>query len=192
MKNLYIIAGCNGAGKTTASFTILPEILDCKEFVNADEIAKGLSPFQPEKVSFEAGRIMLHRINELFFVNENFALETTLATKIYKSKIIEAQNNNYKVSLLFFWLENVELAIDRVNTRVSEGGHNIPENVIRRRYDSGIKNLFNIYLPIVDEAMIFDNSNGKPDLIASKTLNSSIEILNLEKYSQLKSYHDRK
>ena len=90
-KNLYIIAGCNGAGKTTASFTILPEILDCKEFVNADEIAKGLSPFQPEKVSFESGRIMLNRINELFINNESFAFETTLATKSYLPKIINAK-----------------------------------------------------------------------------------------------------
>ncbi|SMO54509.1 hypothetical protein SAMN06265349_102205 [Flavobacterium resistens] len=101
-KNLYIIAGCNGAGKTTASFTILPEILDCKEFVNADEIAKGLSPFQPEKVAFEAGRIMLHRINELLINNEVFAFETTLATKSYKSKVKIAQDKKYKVVLLFF------------------------------------------------------------------------------------------
>ena len=90
-KNLYIIAGCNGAGKTTASYTILPEIINCKEFVNADEIAKGLSPFQPEKVSFEAGRIMIHRINELLEQNESFAFETTLSTKSYKDKIVQAK-----------------------------------------------------------------------------------------------------
>jgi predicted ABC-type ATPase len=100
-KNLSIIAGCNGAGKTTASFTILPEILDCKEFVNADEIAKGLSPFQPEKVSFEAGRIMLRRINELLGTNENFAFETTLATKSYKSKILEAKAKKLQCNLTF-------------------------------------------------------------------------------------------
>src|SRR6478736_2651576 len=117
-KNLYIIAGSNGAGKTTASFTILPEILNCKEFVNADEIAKGLSPFQPERVSFEAGRIMLKRINELLGTDENFAFETTLATKSYKLKILEAKKKNYKVTLLFFWLQNVELAIERVKIRV--------------------------------------------------------------------------
>ena len=119
-KNLYIIAGCNGAGKTTASFTILPEILDCKEFVNADEIAKGLSPFQPEKVSFEAGRIMLNRIDELFEQNENFAFETTLATKTYKQKILKAQENGYNTTLLFFWLKNSELAKERVKLRESQ------------------------------------------------------------------------
>lgn len=113
-KNLYIIAGCNGAGKTTASFTILPDILDCKEFVNADEIARGLSPFQPEKVSFEAGRIMLNRIEELFRENQSFAFETTLASKSYKNKIIEAKKNGYEVTMLFFWLNNIELAIERV------------------------------------------------------------------------------
>jgi predicted ABC-type ATPase len=109
-KNLYIIAGCNGAGKTTASFTVLPEILECKEFVNADEIAKGLSPFQPEKVAFEAGRIMLNRIDELIKKEENFAFETTLSTKTYKQKIQFAKQNGYNTTLLFFWLQNTELA----------------------------------------------------------------------------------
>lgn len=188
-KNLYIIAGCNGAGKTTASFTILPEILDCKEFVNADEIAKGLSPFQPEKVSFEAGRIMIRRVNELLVMNKNFAFETTLATKSYKSKVINAQKNNYTVTLLFFWLQNVDLAIERVKTRVSEGGHNIENEVIRRRYKNGIKNLFEIYISIVDEVMIFDNSGGKPELIAEKTLESEVNILNEIKFNKLKNYY---
>lgn len=189
-KNLYIIAGCNGAGKTTASFTILPEILNCKEFVNADEIAKGLSPFQPEKVSFEAGRIMLNRINDLLLFNENFAFETTLATKSYKSKVIEAQKNNYTVTLLFFWLENVDLAVERVKTRVLEGGHNIQTDIIYRRYKNGIKNLFEIYFSLVDEAMIFDNSYGKSELIAEKTLESDITVLNTTKFNILKNYYD--
>ena len=186
-KNLYIIAGCNGAGKTTASFTILPEILNCKEFVNADEIAKGLSPFQPEKVSFEAGRIMINRINELLEINNNFAFETTLATKSYKSKVILAQKKNYTVTLLFFWLQNVDLAIERVKTRVKEGGHNIETEVIRRRYSSGIKNLFSIYLSVVDEVLIYDNSGGKPELIAEKTLESEITVLDEFKFNKLKS-----
>jgi predicted ABC-type ATPase len=184
-KNLYVIAGCNGAGKTTASFTLLPEILDCKEFVNADEIAKGLPPFQPEKVSFESGRIMLKRINELLETNENFAFETTLATKSYKSKITEAKNKNYNVTLLFFWLQNVDLAIERVKTRVLEGGHNIETEVIKRRY----LNLFDIYRPITDEVMIFDNSEGKHDLIAKKTLETEIDIFSETKFNKLKNYY---
>ena len=159
-KNLYIVSGCNGAGKTTASFTILPEILNCREFVNADEIAKGLSPFQPEKVSFEAGR-MLNRINELLREEESFAFETTLSTKSYRNKIIESKDRGYRVMLLFFWLQTVNLAKERVKIRVSEGGHNIEPQIIERRYKRGIKNLLDIYLPIVDGALIFDNSEGK-------------------------------
>jgi predicted ABC-type ATPase len=189
-KKLYIIAGCNGAGKTTASFTILPEILDCKEFVNADEIAKGLSPFQPEKVSFEAGRIMLNRINELLSENENFAFETTLSTKSYKSKINDAKDKGYRVTLLFFWLQNIELAKERVKIRVSEGGHNIEPEVIERRYIRGIKNLFDIYLPIVDGAFIFDNSEAQHELIADKQIDNLLNIANAEKFNLLKNYYD--
>ena len=189
-KKLYIIAGCNGAGKTTASFTILPEILDCKEFINADEIARGLSPFQPEKVSFEAGRIMLNRINELLSKNENFAFETTLSTKSYKNKIIEAQEKGYRVTLLFFWLQNIELAKERVKIRVSEGGHNIDLEVIERRYLRGIENLFKIYLPVVDGALIFDNSRGQHELLADKQVNGSLNIVHQEKFNLLKNYYD--
>lgn len=188
-KNLYVIAGCNGAGKTTASFTILPEILNCKEFVNADEIAKGLSPFQPEKVSFEAGRIMLDRINVLLESNQSFAFETTLATKSYKSKILQAQKKGYNVTLLFFWLRNVNLAIERVKTRVLEGGHDIEMDVILRRYKSGVKNLFDMYLPLANEVMIFDNSDGKNDLIAEKILESDLNVLNEPKFMLLKNYY---
>ncbi len=190
INKLYIFAGCNGAGKTTASFTILPEILDCKEFVNADEIAKGLSPFQPEKVSFEAGRIMLKRINELLSENENFAFETTLSTLSYKNKIIKAKEKGYRVTLLFFWLQNIKLAKERVKMRVLEGGHNIESNVIERRYFKGIKNLFNIYLPIVDGALIFDNSEGKHELIADKQIDGLLNIINKEKFNLLKKYYD--
>jgi predicted ABC-type ATPase len=187
-KNLYIIAGCNGAGKTTASFTILPEIIVCKEFVNADEIAKGLSPFQPEKVAFEAGRIMLNRINELLNDNVSFAFETTLSTKSYKNKIIKAKQKGYTVTLLFFWLQNIELAKERVKIRVSEGGHNIEPHIIERRYIKGIKNLFDIYLPIVHGTFIFDNSNGKHELFAQKTVDGQLTVLNENKFNELKKY----
>jgi predicted ABC-type ATPase len=187
-KNLYIIAGCNGAGKTTASFTILPEIINCKEFVNADEIAKGLSPFQPEKVSFESGRIMLNRIEELLKENESFAFETTLSTKSYKNKIMNAKANGYNVTLLFFWLQNIELAKERVRIRVLEGGHNIEPDVIERRYKNGLKNLFRIYLPIVDGALIFDNSEGKHELLAIKTIDGNLNITNKIKFDLLKTH----
>ena len=191
-KNLYIIAGCNGAGKTTASYTILPEIIDCKEFVNADEIARGLSPFQPENVAFESGRIMINRINELIFEQETFAFETTLATRSYRNKILKAKKKGYNVTLLFFWLSNVNLAIERVRIRVKEGGHNIPEETIERRYFNGIYNLFNIYLPIIDGALIFDNSFGKHELIARKMGTDRLEIVDQNKFLKLKSIYDTK
>jgi predicted ABC-type ATPase len=157
--NLYIISGCNGAGKTTASFTILPEMLDCKEFVNADEIAKGLSPFQPESVSFQAGRIMVERIDELLNSGVNFAFETTLTTLSYLNTIKAAKEKGYSVNLLYFWLNDVNLAIERVKIRVSEGGHNIPEETIRRRYFRGIFNLTNKFTALCDYWIVINNSS---------------------------------
>lgn len=145
MRKLFVIAGCNGAGKTTASYTILPEILDCREFVNADEIAKGLSPFQPEKAGLEAGRLMLTRVKTLLESGGNFALETTLSTKSYVGFINRAKQKEYQTTLLFFWLNSPDLAVSRVKIRVKEGGHNIPENIIRRRYESGLINFFKLY-----------------------------------------------
>lgn len=189
-KNIYIIAGCNGAGKTTASFTILPEILDCKEFVNADEIAKGLSPFQPEKVAFEAGRIMLERVEFLLKLNENFAFETTLATKSYRQKLIKAKENGFKVKLLFFWLPTVEMAVNRVAIRVSEGGHNIPEDVIARRYFRGIQNLFKIYLPLCDSWMLYDNE-ANPEIVAKGSNEESVQIFDEAKWNLISNFYNR-
>ena len=190
--NLYIVSGCNGAGKTTSSCTILPEILDCKEFINADGIAVGLSPFQPEKAAIEAGRIMLNRIKNLLDKNINFAFETTLATKTYKNTVLKAKSKGYNVTLLFFWLQNVELAKNRVQKRVSESGHNIETDIIERRYFAGIKNLFDIYLPISDQVLIYDNSEGKYELIAKKIKESEIIIVNKVKFNQLENYYERK
>jgi predicted ABC-type ATPase len=187
-KTIYIISGCNGAGKTTASYTILPEILNCKEFVNADNIAVGLSPFQPEKVAFEAGRIMLERIEYLLDNNLTFAVETTLATKIYKSKLLNAIANGYNVKLLFFWLPNVEMAIDRVAIRVKSGGHNIPKDVILRRYSRGIENLFKNYIPLSNEWMVFDSSKSEIQMIAKGKTSKSIEVFQNKKWEILKNY----
>lgn len=177
MPNLYIIAGCNGAGKTTASMTILPEILDCQEFVNADEIARGLSPFQPEKVAFEAGRIMLNRMNHLLEKGEDFAFETTLSARSYVNFIKRAREKGYKVTLVFVWLESVELAKQRVAERVKKGGHSIENDVIERRYKAGLKNLNELYIPICDDWIVFDNSKIL-QVIAQGNFNISIEIYN--------------
>ena len=166
MPNLYIISGCNGAGKTTASFTILPEMLECKEFVNADEIAKGLSPFQPESVSFHAGRIMVARIDELLNSGVDFAFETTLTTLSYLNTIKAAKEKGYSINLLYFWLNDVNLAIERVKIRVSEGGHNIPEETIRRRYFRGIYNLSNKFIGLCDFWIVINNSSRPYTFVA--------------------------
>lgn len=158
--NLYIIAGCNGAGKTTASMTVLPEVLECEEFVNADEIAKGLSPFHPEEMAIEAGKLMLGRIDTLVNHRKSFAIETTLATRSYKTLVERAKEAGYTVTLLFFWLPSPEMAEQRVASRVASGGHNIPKDVIHRRYWLGLQNLFDIFAPIVDYWSLYDNSKN--------------------------------
>ena len=164
--------------------TILPEFLDCQEFVNADMIASGLSPFQPENVAFEAGRIMLERIDFLMKTNQSFAIETTLATKSYKNKLLKAIENGYQIKLLFFWLPTYEMAIDRVAIRVSEGGHNIPKDIIKRRYFRGIENLFNIYIPLAHDWAVFENSNKNPEIIAQGMFNE-IQIMKRELWDAL-------
>ena len=176
-KMLYIIGGCNGAGKTTASYTVLPDILNCREFVNADEIAHGLSPFNPSNVAIEAGRLMLQRIDELLSREESFSIETTLATRSYINLVRRAHAKGYRVTLLFFWHNSPELAIQRVAERVSKGGHDIPEDIIRRRYVSGSQNLFNLYAAEVDYWAIFDNSKTNRAMVAKGGLDKVTTIL---------------
>ncbi|MFN5306464.1 MAG: zeta toxin family protein [Bacteroidota bacterium] len=186
-KKLYIISGCNGAGKTTASFNILPDLLNCKEFVNADEIARGLSPFKPESVSIEAGRLMLKRIKELINSNQDFSFETTLSSKSFIKIIDSARSRGYYITLIFFWLESIELAKDRVKKRVSEGGHNIETDVIERRYKAGIKNLFKLYCDKVDSLLIYDNSKAESELIAEKEIeNDFFTVHHSQKFNALK------
>ena len=190
MPFLYVISGCNGAGKTTASFTILPEMLDCREFVNSDEIAKGLSPFNAGSVAVavEASRIMYKRIKELISKGDNFAMETTLAPRSMVNLIKEAQKNGYYVRLLYFWLNTPDLAVERVRMRVASGGHNVDEVTVRRRYRAGVQNLFKLYIPICDYWMIVDNSFPPMEVIAKGFKNDKKEIFNSEIYQKLEHY----
>jgi len=187
-KNLYIISGCNGAGKTTASYTVLPEILNCREFVNADEIARGLSPFNPNSVAIEAGKLMLQRIENLLGRNKTFSLETTLATRSYVNLVRRAQKQGYRVSLLYFWLNSPELAMKRVAERVSKGGHDIPQETIKRRYAAGINNLFKLFMPIVDYWAIFDNSEIPRKKVAIGGKDADADIFYCELYENMKTY----
>ena len=183
---LYIVAGCNGAGKTTASFSLLPEILDCEVFINADEIARELNPEHVERVAFEAGRMMLEQINERIRNGETFAFETTLAARSYKETILLAQAMGYHVTLIYFWLDSPEMAITRVKKRVEEGGHHIETEVIRRRYTRGLQNLFSIYLPLVNETLIFESTTIDVLQIAYATGEKLIEVFNFETWEKLK------
>lgn len=166
MPNLYIISGCNGAGKTTASYTILPDILGCNEFVNADNIAYGISPFNMEGVAIEAGRIMLHRIEELLQEGGDFAIETTLATRSYVHLVRRAQQIGFTVKVIYIWLDSPELALQRVSDRVQRGGHNIPKEVVLRRYHKGLSNLFSLFMPVCNAWILADNSHDGLRIIA--------------------------
>ena len=187
-KRLYIIGGCNGAGKTTASYTVLPDILQCREFVNADEIAHGLSPFNPGDVAIEAGKLMLHRIKELLGREETFAIETTLSAKSYINLVHQAQEKDYVVTLIFFWLRTPELALQRVAERVRSGGHNIPIATTRRRYVAGIYNFFNLYAPQVDAWFVYDNSNTPRIEVAHGGKDVPTTVLNEELLSKMEDY----
>lgn len=186
MPELYIIAGPNGAGKTTAAKTILPEVLNVKEFVNADEIAKGLSPFNPEGVAIQAGKIMLQRIEQLIDSKETFAIETTLTTITYIKTIELVKALGYTVTLFYVWLNSPLLAIERVRMRVAQGGHNIPTDIIERRYHKALHNLPK-FMDLVDDWYLYDNSESYYELIA-KRVNAEQIILNFEKYNQLLNY----
>jgi predicted ABC-type ATPase len=188
---VYLIAGCNGAGKTTASFSLLPEILDCQEYVNADNIAVGISPFQPDKVAIEAGRLMLKRINDLIKMKVNFAIETTLSGHNYITKITEFKEKGYEIVLIYFWLNSPGLAIERIKRRVKEGGHFIADEIVERRYYRGIKNLFQHFIPNSEYWSIYDNSTKDIVMVAEGIKDLEIEVLNNEIWQNInREHHD--
>lgn len=164
-KKIIIIAGPNGAGKTTFALEFLPKEGKCPIFVNADLIAAGISPFIPEKASFHAGRIMIEEIKKHITNNESFAFETTLSGMAYARMICEWRRMDYKVKLIFLSLNNVETAVERVKNRVKQGGHNVPAETIKRRYEKGWYNFRHLYKPLVNAWIVFDNSGERPELI---------------------------
>lgn len=185
MPHVIIVAGPNGSGKSTAAPALLQNALQVDEFVNADVIAQGLSAFQPEKEAIRAGRIMLNRIHHLAEKGSNFAFETTPASRTFASWISKLKKDDYQFHLVFLWLKDVDLAVSRVKERVRLGGHSIPEETIRRRYHSGIKNFFNLYRPLSDHWKFYDNSAmNKLSLIAS-SIEGEISIDNDIVWDQL-------
>lgn len=170
MPDVIVIAGPNGAGKSTLAPALLRDTLNIPEYVNADTIAEGLSAFAPEDASFDAGRVMLGRLRELAAVGKSFSFETTLATRFYNKWLKELQaKKGYRVSLIFLWLESPELAIERVKERVRAGGHNIHEETIRRRFHRGLRNLFELYIPVVNAWSVRDTSLAQSYEIARYT-----------------------
>lgn len=178
MPDIFIIAGCNGAGKTTAAYNLLPEVFKVIEFVNADEIAKGLSPFNASGVALQAGRIMLDRLRQLIGESQTFSFETTLSGLAYLNFIKKAKERRYGITLFFVYLNSVNLAIERVAIRVSKGGHTIPKEVIERRYYKGLKN-FNLYAAQADDWYIYDNSGSGYELVA-KNIDGEEKIINFD------------
>ncbi|MHC5932796.1 zeta toxin family protein [Nostoc sp.] len=185
MPNLYIIGGANGSGKTTAALQILPYFLEVFEYVNADEIAAGLSPFNPESVAVQAGRLMLERLENLVNAEADFAFETILAARKFARFLRECKIKGYIINLIYFWLQSPELAIARVRRRVESGGHNIREDTIRRRYERGRKNLIELYLPLCDRWIVYDNSNPILQIIAERPFNQEPIIYQPQLWSQI-------
>ena len=185
MARMYIIAGCNGAGKTTATYTMLPDMLNVDEYVNADEIAERLCPENPAREALRASRLMMERVKELIDKNEDFGIETTLATRSLVKNIVEAQRKGYMVIVVFFWLRSPELAIKRVAMRVAAGGHDIERETIVRRYVQGLENLRNIYIPVCNYWLIIDNSDSKRLKVAEGGLSYPIRIYNEKTYNKI-------
>jgi predicted ABC-type ATPase len=184
-KDVVIIGGPNGAGKTTWAFNRLPPALNIREFVNADEIARGLSPLAPESGALAAGRLMLERLNTLVDEHESFAFETTCSGRGHARLIERCRALGYQITLIFLWLSSPDLALARVAQRVGEGGHSIPKDVIIRRYAAGLRNMRVLYLPLADRALIYDNSDRSDVLIAAKQLDTPFTIHDTVRWNQI-------
>ena len=164
-RRILIVAGANGAGKTAFATEFLPNEGDCPIFINADLIAAGLSPFRPDLTALRAGRLMLSMIHDYVRRGESFAFETTLSGRSYARLIPHWREQGYSVELFFLRLSRPEIAIARVKQRVAEGGHDVPELVIRRRFHAGLRNFEDIYKGLVDEWVVYDNSGDEPVLL---------------------------
>ena len=186
---MYIISGCNGSGKTTASYALLPELLDCTEFVNSDEFAKSLAPFHPETAYVTASRFMLRKLQYLFTRRADFCIETTLATRSLIKTVRRAQDQGYFVTVVYLWLASPEIAIQRVAARVAAGGHDVPADVIRRRYHTGLHYFFEEYAPACDKWMLVDNTSGTFDTVAEGT-RKGMTVRDFDLYQQIKSSYD--
>ena len=187
--NLYIIAGPNGAGKTTFARKFLPQYVECLEFVNADLIATGLSPFVPERAAIHAGRLMLEQIHSLAERGLDFGFETTLSGRTYVKLLQEMKEAGYLAHIFFLWISNVKLALERIQLRVQSGGHHVPEVIVRRRFSRSLPNFFRFYKSLADSWTIFDNSRDVPKMIAFEE-SGQIEILDPDLFGVSLEYRE--
>lgn len=193
MPNIFVIAGPNGAGKSTSARRLLPGPLDCVEFVNADDIARGLSPFRPEGVALLAGRVMLKRLDELAGQRVDFAFETTLSSRSLAPWLRARQAEGFHVHVLYLWLPSPDMAVIRVAARVVAGGHHVPETDIRRRYQRGRDNFLELFLPLANKWKVYDTSSSDPRLIASGGQLETLTILRSNDWQRfIEGTHDRR
>lgn len=185
MKDIIILGGLNGAGKTTAAQVLIPREFGIREFINADEIARGLSPFNVDSVALKAGRLMLERIDELVRAEVSFAFETTCAGMGHAKWLKRCKAEGWRITLIYLWLPTVKMARERVARRVLRGGHAIPEEVIARRYAAGIANVTGLYLPLADFAAIYDNSNRARTLIAQRVMGGPLEVRDEDRWAKM-------
>jgi predicted ABC-type ATPase len=185
LKDIVIIGGPNGAGKTTAARAVVPKELGIRAFVNADEIARELSPRNPEHAEIAAGRLMIERIRELVQSGESFAFETTCSGRTHATWLRECKQAGWRVILLYLWLSSPQAALDRVARRVSEGGHGIADDVVKRRYRAGVVNMIRVYLPLADVAAIYDNGDEGRVLIAERKSGSDLVVHDARRWTMI-------
>lgn len=184
--NLYIIAGPNGAGKTTFATEYLPVYAKCKQFINADLIAKGLAPFAPQSAAIKAGRIVLEQLHALTASRQDFAVESTLSGRTYIPFLKKMKQEGYIIHMFFLWIPSVQLSLARIKERVEQGGHHIPSADVRRRFKKSLGNFWNDYSPLADYWQIFDNASPSPRLIAEGK-NGIITIVDKELFVRIKA-----
>ena len=191
-----MIAGPNGAGKTTIASALISQEKDVYlEFINADQIAQGLSPLHPESVRIESSKLMMERFLSCIERGKSFIFETTGSGRNYANHLQSAKKVGYEINLLFVWISSPDQAVERVAQRVKQGGHDIPEVDIRRRYNRGLTNFFGLYLPVADTILVIDNSStesGAKKIIAKKDIDSQLEIIDIENWRKMRELSDVK